>query len=150
MKVTPLSKALVAEVPVRISWNWFVCRLPSSVYHRIICHLPLKHLYFCVCIYTRLRRMRRRRIRWDQHNQRAEVFELIIMRHREILSATEKLLCMYSFCTLTGFVVERVVLEPVLFLWVLRFSPVTVFPPWLYSYFIQSLLTPYLIRWQRR
>jgi len=53
MKVTPQSKALVAEVPVYLSWNWFICRSPSSVYHHIICHLPLKHLYFCVSTYAR-------------------------------------------------------------------------------------------------
>ena len=64
------------------------------------------------------------------------------MRHREILTATEKRLCMYcSFRTMTVFVVDRVVLEPILFQWVLRLSPVTVFPPWLYSYFIRPLLT---------
>jgi hypothetical protein len=64
------------------------------------------------------------------------------MRHREILTATEKRLCMYCLLrTMTGFVVDRVVLEPILSQWVLRLSPVTVFRPWLYSYFIRSLLT---------
>ena len=64
------------------------------------------------------------------------------MRRREILIATEKRLCLYcSFRAMTGFVVDRVVLEPILFQWVLRLSPVTLFPSWLYSYVSRSLLT---------
>ena len=52
MKVSSQSKALVAETPVCLSWNWFICRSPSGVYHHIICHLPLKRVYF-LCVHIR-------------------------------------------------------------------------------------------------
>jgi hypothetical protein len=49
-------------------------------------------------------------------NELSTVFEFNIKGRREILMATEKPSCMYcSFCTVTGFVVDRVVVEPISF-----------------------------------